>query len=114
MKNFRTTLNHTQEIFRRIIQCFYLSIFSTKEPHPFLLATLYGLEANFTAAREALEAINRKSPSKPQVLIRLIQVSEQMRDYAAAVGYLRHAMRIVKNSQELDFKRQRYQESGFL
>lgn len=52
----------------------------------FLLATLFGLEANFPAAREALEIINRKSPSKPQVLIRLIQVCEQMRDYPAAVG----------------------------
>jgi serine/threonine-protein kinase len=78
----------------------------------FLLATLFGLEANFTAARQSLEAINRKSPSKPQVLIRLIQVCEQMRDYAAAVGYLRHALRVVKSSKELDLKRLRYQELG--
>jgi eukaryotic-like serine/threonine-protein kinase len=75
----------------------------------FLLATLYGLDANFTAAREALETINRKSPGKPQVLIRLIQVCEQMRDYSAA-GYLKHALRIVTISPELDLKRQRYQQ----
>lgn len=76
----------------------------------FLQATLFGLEANFQAAREALETINRKSPSKPQVLIRLIQVCEQMRDYAAAVGYLKHALRVTKESSELKAKRQRYQE----
>ncbi|MDO8843844.1 MAG: hypothetical protein Q7U98_13780 [Methylicorpusculum sp.] len=40
----------------------------------FLLATLLGLEANFPKAREKLEIINRKSPSKLLVLIRLIQV----------------------------------------
>jgi serine/threonine protein kinase len=82
--------------------------------HDFLLATLFGLEANFAAARQALETINRKLPGKPQVLIRLIQVCEQMRDYAAAVGYLRHALRVVKTSPELDLKRLRYQELGLL
>lgn len=78
----------------------------------FLQATLFGLEANFQAAREALEAINRKSPSKPQVLIRLIQVCEQIRDYPAAVGYLKHASRVTKDSTELEAKRQRYQDLG--
>lgn len=78
----------------------------------FLLATLFGLEANFPAAREALETINRRSPSKPQVLIRLIQVCEQMRDYPAAVGYLKHALRVTKDSKELEAKRQRYQDLG--
>lgn len=78
----------------------------------FLRATLFGLEANFQAAREALEAINRKSPSKAQVLIRLIQVCEQMRDYPAAVGYLKHALRVNKDSMELEAKRQRYQALG--
>ena len=78
----------------------------------FLLATLFGLEANFPAAREALESINHKSPSKPQVLIRLIQVCEQMRDYPAAVGYLKHALRVIDGSDELEAKRQRYQGLG--
>lgn len=78
----------------------------------FLLATLFGLEANFPAAREALESINRKSPSKLHVLTRLIQVCEQMRDYPAAVGYLKHALRVTKKSKELEAKRQRYQELG--
>lgn len=78
----------------------------------FLSATLFGLEADFPAAREALEAINRRSPSKTQVLIRLIQVCEQMRDYSAAVGYLKHALRVTKESTELEAKRQRYQELG--
>lgn len=78
----------------------------------FLLATLFGLEADFPAARETLETINRKSPSKPQVLIRLIQVCEQMRDYSAAVGYLKHALRVTRESIELEAKRRRYQELG--
>ena len=78
----------------------------------FLRATLFGLEADFPGARSALEVINRKCPSKPQVLIRLIQVCEQMRDYSAAVGYLKHALRVVSNSAELNAKRQRYQEIG--
>lgn len=77
-----------------------------------LRATCFGLDACFPEAREALEAINRKCPSKPQVLIRLIQVCEQMRDYSAAVGYLKHALRVVSNSPELDAKRQRYQGLG--
>ena len=80
----------------------------------FLLATLFGLEANFPAAREVLETINRKSPSKPQVLTRLIQVCEQMRDYAAAAGYLKHAMRITPNSSELESRRKRYSDLGVL
>lgn len=79
----------------------------------FLLATIFGLEANFPAAREALETLNRKVPSKPHVLVRLIQVCEQMRDYAAAVGYLRHALRITRDSPDLVAKRQRYQQLGF-
>jgi len=78
----------------------------------FLLATLFGLEADFPAARETLETINRKSPSKPQVLIRLIQVCEQMRDYPASAGYLKHALRVTRESTELEAKRQRYQELG--
>ena len=78
----------------------------------FLMATVFGLEANFSAAREALEKINRKSPSKAQVLTRLIQVCEQMRDYSAAVGYLRHALRVARDVPELELKRLRYQEMG--
>lgn len=78
----------------------------------FLLATLFGLEANFHAAREVLESINCRSPSKPHVLVRLIQVCEQMRDYQAATGYLKHSLRLIKESQELKNKRQRYQDLG--
>lgn len=78
----------------------------------FLRATLFGLEANFPEARAALESINRKCPNKPQALIRLIQVCEQMRDYSAAIGYLKHALRVINNSVELEAKRQRYQGLG--
>lgn len=78
----------------------------------FLRATLFGMETNFSEARAALEAINKKCPGKPQVLIRLIQVCEQMRDYLAAVGYLKHAFRVNKNSTDLEAKRKRYQNMG--
>jgi serine/threonine-protein kinase len=78
----------------------------------FLLATLFGLEADFPAARETLETINRKSPSKPQVLIRLIQVCEQMRDYPASVGYLKHALRMCPSMPEFLEKRNYYQQIG--
>lgn len=78
----------------------------------FLQATLFGLEADFPAARLALEEINRKAPGKPHVLIRLIQVCEQLRDYPAAAGYLKHALRVVRDSQELNMKRERYQNLG--
>jgi serine/threonine protein kinase len=79
----------------------------------FLEATLHGLEANFSEARSILEKINRKAPSKPYVLTRLIQVCEQMRDYSAAAGYLRHALRVTPHISELEAKRKRYQELGF-
>lgn len=78
----------------------------------FLFATLFGLEANFPAAREALETINRKSPGKLQVFIRLIQVCEQMRDYPAAVGYLKHALRLTRGAAELEEKLQRFKHLG--
>jgi serine/threonine-protein kinase len=78
----------------------------------FLSASIFGLEANFHAARETLEKINRALPSKPPVLARLIQVCEQMRDYSAAAGYLRHALRITQDTPELKSKRQHYQELG--
>lgn len=78
----------------------------------FLLASLHGLQAEFPLAREMLERINRATPSKPQVLVRLIQVCEQMRDYPAAAGYLRHALRIIRDAPDLEAKRQRYQALG--
>jgi serine/threonine-protein kinase len=78
----------------------------------FLQASLHGLQAEFPQAREVLERINRATPSKPQVLVRLIQVCEQMRDYPAAVGYLRHALRVIRDAPELEAKRQRYQALG--
>lgn len=79
----------------------------------FLRASMFGLEANFHEARLVLESINRKSPSRPHVLVRLIQVCEQLRDYNAAVGYLKHTLRIVSNSEDLEAKRERYQALGF-
>ena len=78
----------------------------------FLQASLHGLQAEFPLAREVLERINRATPSKPQVLLRLIQVCEQMRDYPAAVGYLRHALRIMRDTPELEAKRERYRTLG--
>lgn len=76
----------------------------------FLEATIYGLEANFPIARNILEKINRTLPGKFYVLTRLIQVCEQMRDYPAAVGYLRHALRMCPNFPEFQAKRDLYQK----
>ncbi|MFM0265347.1 protein kinase domain-containing protein [Paraburkholderia sediminicola] len=78
----------------------------------FLEASLYGLDADFKAARAALERINRATPSRPEVLSRLVQVCEQMRDFAAAIGYLRHALRISGDAPALVAKRLRYQGLG--
>ncbi|MFA6922608.1 MAG: hypothetical protein WC216_12260, partial [Gallionella sp.] len=78
----------------------------------FLEANIYGLEANFSEARNILEKIDRAIPNKPYVLTRLIQVCEQMRDYPAAAGYLRHALRIFPNIPEFLTKRDYYQQIG--
>lgn len=78
----------------------------------FLEATIYGLEANFPTARNILEKINRTVPNKPYVLTRLIQVCEQMRDYPAAVGYLKHALRVCPSIPEFLAKRDYYQQIG--
>lgn len=75
----------------------------------FLDASVHGLDADFPAARSALERINRATPSRPEVLTRLVQVCEQMRDYPAAVGYLKHALRVSKGSTELETKRSLYE-----
>lgn len=80
----------------------------------FLQATVYVLNANFQASRDVLEIINRKSPSKPQVLIRLIHVCELLRDYPAAIGYLKHAMRVVKNSEDFLKIHKKYLGMGLL
>ena len=78
----------------------------------FLQASLHGLDADYPSARQVLECINRATPSKPEVLGRLVQVCEQMRDFPAAVGYLKHALRITRLAAELEVKRQRYQSLG--
>lgn len=78
----------------------------------FLEASLHGLDADFTAARAALERINRASPSRPEVLARLVQVCEQMRDFNAALGYLRHALRVSQDAPGLIEKRELYQGLG--
>ena len=78
----------------------------------FLSASLAGLQADYQTARRTLEALNREQPGKPQVLSRLVQVCEQLRDYGAAAGYLRAALRIVKDSPALLGKRERYQQLG--
>jgi serine/threonine-protein kinase len=78
----------------------------------FLEASLHGLDANFEAARSALERINRATPSRPEVLARLVQVCEQMRDFKAAQGYLKHALRVADDWPGLGAKRARYQNLG--
>jgi len=46
------------------------------------------------------------------VLRRLIQVCEQQRDYAAAAGYLRAALRRLPDDPALNARRDRYRALG--
>ena len=78
----------------------------------FLEASVHGLDADFQAARSALERINRTTPSRLEVLERLVQVCEQLRDFTAAIGYLKHALRVSKEAPGLVTKRDRYQAMG--
>ncbi|MFP4063842.1 MAG: tetratricopeptide repeat protein [Halochromatium sp.] len=48
----------------------------------------------------------------PEVVLRLIQVCEQQRDYGSAAGYLRAALRRLPEHAALAEKRARYQALG--
>lgn len=80
----------------------------------YLEAKLKGLDADYSKARTLLERVNRSSPMRLSVLTQLVLVCEQMRDYSAASGYLKAAMRIDKNASELNRKYNLYRQIGLL
>ena len=47
-----------------------------------------------------------------QILKRLVQVCEQLRDYEGASGYLRAALKFVKNDAKLNEKKSKYESLG--
>lgn len=75
-------------------------------------ASIDAMEARFSEARTKLEGLNRQYPMTVNVLQRLVLVCEQGRDYEAAAGFLRVALKIVKDDDKLIRKRQQYENLG--
>jgi serine/threonine-protein kinase len=77
-----------------------------------IYASALGMQAEYARARDVLEKINQAAPGQVRVLRRLVQVCEQLRDYDAASGYLRAVLRFVRNNEQLNAKRTRYESLG--
>lgn len=75
-------------------------------------ASALGMQAQYNKAKAILEKINRTSPGNGGVLKKLVLVCEQQRDYEKASGYLRAALKVVKNDEKLVQKRQFYENLG--
>lgn len=75
-------------------------------------ASIDAMEARYDEARAKLEVINKRNPMTEQVLKRLILVCEQARDYDAASGYLRVALKVSRNDEKLMRKRAQYENLG--
>jgi eukaryotic-like serine/threonine-protein kinase len=80
--------------------------------HALCAASMSGLQADYHRARSLLEDLNRRHPRHPEVLRRLVQVCEQQRDYHAAAGFLRVALKVIPNDERLLTKRERYETLG--
>jgi len=61
-----------------------------------LSASISGMQADYHLSKQKLETINKKWPGNANVLRRLVQVSEQLRDFDSAAKYLRIILRICK------------------
>lgn len=75
-------------------------------------ASIEAMQTHYGKARAMLEALNRAYPMSPMVLKRLVLVCEQERDYAAASGYLRAALRVCPDDEKLKNKRKQYEVLG--
>jgi serine/threonine-protein kinase len=75
-------------------------------------ASIDAMEAQYEKARSKLELMNRNNPMNSLVLNRLVLVCEQSRDYEAAAGYLRVAMKVCRSDEKLMRKRQQYETLG--
>ena len=65
-------------------------------------------------ARALLEKVNQATPMVIHVLTQLVQVCEQMRDYSAAVAYLKVALRVSPEDEVLLNKRELYGKLGVI
>ncbi len=75
-------------------------------------ASIDAMEAQYEKARSKLELLNRQNPMNAMVLNRLVLVCEQGRDYEAAAGYLRVAMKVDRGDVKLQRKREQYEMLG--
>jgi len=75
-------------------------------------ASIDAMEARYDEARSKLETINRQNPMTSMVLKRLVLVCEQGRDYEAASGYLRVALKVSRDDEKLLRKKQQYEMLG--
>lgn len=75
-------------------------------------ASIVAMQTRYPEARGQLEVLNREYPMHPMVLRRLVLVCEQGRDYDAAAGYLRAALRVCRDDEGLLQKRQQYELLG--
>jgi len=75
-------------------------------------ASIDAMQTRYADARGKLEALNRSHPMNPMVLRRLVLVCEQGRDYNAAAGYLRAGIRVCRDDEKLQRKRQQYEIIG--
>jgi serine/threonine protein kinase len=75
-------------------------------------ASIDAMEARYEDARAKMEAINRNNPMNAMVLKRLVLVCEQARDYDAAAGFLRVALKVCRDDEKLLRKRQQYETLG--
>lgn len=74
--------------------------------------SIEAMQTRYSEARAQLEALNRTYPLNPMVLKRLVLICEQERDYDAAAGFLRAALRVCRDDVKLQQKRQQYEMLG--
>ncbi len=75
-------------------------------------ASIAGMKADFPRARTQLTELNKSYPMNASVLNRLVQVCEQQRDYDAAAGFLRVALKADPGNERLSRKRTQYEQLG--
>lgn len=75
-------------------------------------ASIDAMQTRYTDARGKLMALNLFYPMNPMVLKRLVLVCEQERDYNAAAGYLRAALKACRDDEKLQQKRRQYEMLG--
>lgn len=80
--------------------------------HALCRASISGMKADFVGARHQLVELNKGNPMNPKVLRRLVQVCEQQRDYDAAAGFLRVALKAIPGDDRLAEKKTKYEMLG--